>query len=335
VPASSSSATARWSLATPPAAGAIALIEIDADTPADLDDAITRLRLRPVPPSALVLRDIPDLDTALVSRPTPTLLHVMPHGGPAVVRALIVRLADAAIAPRAAPLRRPEAASLLESLMLDALALAPSPRAIDLLRAQPALWSAAHTDPDTLPLSTPTPRDHRLARLIHPPLVAAWGPANIGKSTLCNALAGRDAAITADLPGTTRDHVGVTLDLDGLTVRYADTPGQRPTDDPLERRAQAAAADLLRHADLLLLCGDPTTPPLPAPIPSIPALRVCLRADLGTPLWSPDLAVAAKHAAAVPNLAVAVRRALLPDTDLDPPNTWRFWDALRPYVQPT
>lgn len=315
----------RWSLASPAAAGAIALLELDADTPADLDESFARLLLRPVPLGTLALRTIPDLDTPLIARLSPTRAQIMPHGGPAVVRALLDRFAAADIAHADAPLRRPEASSLLESLTLDALAVAPSPRAIDFLLAQPGLWR--HTNPDTLPPGTPDARDHRLARLLHPPLVVAWGPANIGKSTLCNALAGRDAALVADHPGTTRDHVGVTLDLDGLTVRYADTPGQRPTDDPLELAAQTAAAHLARRADLLLLCGDHATPPLPSPSPTIPSIRLCLRADLGMPPWTHDLALSAATGNGIPELALAIRRTLIPDADLFPPRPWRFWDA--------
>jgi hypothetical protein len=328
----------RWSLASPAAAGAIALVELEADTPTDLDDAFARLQIRPVPVGALALRTIPDLDTPLIARFSTTRAQIMPHGGPAVVRTLLDRFASLSIAHADAPLRRPEASSLLESRMLDALSVAPSPRAIDLLFAQPALWQHADPNslnPDILPPGTPSARDRRLARLLHPPLVVAWGPANIGKSTLCNAFAGRDAALVADQPGTTRDHVGVTLDLDGVTVRYADTPGVRDTTDPLERAAQTAAADLARRADLLLLCGDPATPPLPSPSPAVPSLRLCLRADLGTPTWPFDLTLSAPTGTGIPDLAIAVRRALIPDADLAPARPWRFWDADESPSDPT
>ncbi len=98
--------------------------------------------------------------------------------------------------------------------------------------------------------------------------VALTGPPNAGKSSLLNALAGRDVAIVHDRPGTTRDVLAVPLDLAGLPVTLLDTAGLRSTDDPVEaegvRRAEAAAAtaDLeLRLIDGAIwpACGVPNS----------------------------------------------------------------------------
>ncbi len=90
--------------------------------------------------------------------------------------------------------------------------------------------------------------------------VAIIGAPNAGKSTLLNALAGRDAAIVTAIPGTTRDVVEARLVLDGFLVILADTAGLRATDDPVERegvrRAEARAAD----ADLRVLVVDAADP---------------------------------------------------------------------------
>jgi tRNA modification GTPase len=80
--------------------------------------------------------------------------------------------------------------------------------------------------------------------------VAILGAPNAGKSTLLNALAGRDAAITSPIPGTTRDVIELRLDLDGLPVTLLDTAGLRATDDPVERIGVDRAIARARAADL-------------------------------------------------------------------------------------
>ncbi len=77
--------------------------------------------------------------------------------------------------------------------------------------------------------------------------VSIIGPPNAGKSTLMNALAGRDAAIVSDIAGTTRDIVEVRLELGGYIIWLSDTAGLRDTTDEIEaegvRRALARAAE--------------------------------------------------------------------------------------------
>uniref|UniRef100_A0A1D1ZN39 TrmE-type G domain-containing protein n=2 Tax=Auxenochlorella protothecoides TaxID=3075 RepID=A0A1D1ZN39_AUXPR len=76
--------------------------------------------------------------------------------------------------------------------------------------------------------------------------VALVGPPNAGKSSLLNALAGRDAAIVSPFPGTTRDVMELELELGGQRVILADCAGIRETEDPVEaegvRRARATLA---------------------------------------------------------------------------------------------
>jgi tRNA modification GTPase len=87
-------------------------------------------------------------------------------------------------------------------------------------------------------------------------VVAIAGPPNVGKSSLLNRIARRDAAIVSPIPGTTRDVIEVGLDLDGYPVTLLDTAGIRDSSDPIEqegvRRARARAAD----ADLVLWVAD-------------------------------------------------------------------------------
>jgi tRNA modification GTPase len=80
--------------------------------------------------------------------------------------------------------------------------------------------------------------------------VALVGAPNVGKSTLLNALAKRDVAITSEIAGTTRDVIEVRMELRGLPVTIIDLAGLREARDPIEEigvrraRERAAAADL-------------------------------------------------------------------------------------------
>lgn len=83
--------------------------------------------------------------------------------------------------------------------------------------------------------------------------VAIVGPPNAGKSTLLNALAGRDAAITSEFAGTTRDVIEVRMDLKGLAVTFLDTAGLRDTTDFVEGIGIERAIQRANSADLRVL----------------------------------------------------------------------------------
>ena len=86
--------------------------------------------------------------------------------------------------------------------------------------------------------------------------VAIVGAPNVGKSTLLNALAGRDAAITSEVAGTTRDIVEVRMNLDGLPVTLLDTAGLRETDDVVESIGISRALERAAAADLRVFLTD-------------------------------------------------------------------------------
>ena len=102
--------------------------------------------------------------------------------------------------------------------------------------------------------------------------VVIAGPPNVGKSTLMNALAGRDVAITSPVAGTTRDLIEVFLDLRGYPVTLVDTAGIRDSADPIEQEGVARARRRAEGADLTLWLDDGAggqTPGVGSPVLSV------------------------------------------------------------------
>ncbi len=85
--------------------------------------------------------------------------------------------------------------------------------------------------------------------------VAIVGAPNAGKSTLLNAIARREAAITSDVAGTTRDVIEVSVDVNGFPVTFLDTAGIRETDDEVESLGVTRARDRASDADLRVFLG--------------------------------------------------------------------------------
>ncbi len=86
--------------------------------------------------------------------------------------------------------------------------------------------------------------------------VALIGEPNTGKSSLLNALAGRDAAITSEFAGTTRDVIEVRMDVAGLPVTFLDTAGFRETDDFVEAIGVDLAIKRATAADMRIMLSD-------------------------------------------------------------------------------
>ena len=86
--------------------------------------------------------------------------------------------------------------------------------------------------------------------------VVLAGAVNAGKSSLMNALLGRNRALVTDIPGTTRDFLEEFLDLRGLPVRLTDTAGLRETGDAVEALGVERSRERMDGADVILLVLD-------------------------------------------------------------------------------
>lgn len=163
------------------------------------------------------------------------------------------------------------------------------------------------------------------------PRVALAGRPNAGKSTLFNALLGRDRAVTSPTPGSTRDAIVETLDLSrevpgageielidlaGLDTSQLDATEINPPDagsnaQVIHHAAQARARAELSAASVILHC-DPRGLFDPAELPPgiVPALRIRTKADRSTPLAGPeDLAVCALDGWNLPELRARIAAA--------------------------
>lgn len=148
------------------------------------------------------------------------------------------------------------------------------------------------------------------------------GAPNVGKSTLLNQLAGVDAAIVTEVPGTTRDVLREHLTLDGLPVTLIDTAGLRDTDDAIEAEGIRRAWKAIESADLVWFLFDDRQG-MSADDAALlarlgddrPCWRLANKVDLsgGEPGWRadaalPTLGLAAKSGQGIPELVTALHQ---------------------------
>lgn len=322
--------------------GAISVVRVgvaDEDGAAALDGVVARFGVvggLAVGGGARLCR-VAGVDELMAARVSATTVLLTTHAGRAVEAAVEAALVRAGAVPASAGEVGaiglfPEAGSAVEACVLDALSRAETADAVRVLLAQTRLWEEGRA-----PIAT-AEEAARLDRLLNPATVAAVGAANVGKSTLLNALARREVAITADVAGTTLDHVGVSLVLDGLVVRWLDTPGWHDgdDDDPAARAAHGLARDAVARADLVLVCGDASSgfidPGLMGARGGQALLRVGTRGDLGAASGA-DVVTSARggweEGAGLRELAERVSGMLVPRGLREGAVRWVFHEGLR------
>ncbi len=259
----------RIALATPPRAGAVAIIDLWGPGTRGLLVELTGREQWSE--GRLTLCSLAGVDEGLAVLLQPRRAQVMPHGGPRVVERVLDRAAELGALldePPSPVWAYPEAADTMEAHVLATLARAVSPAAVDLLLAQPPLWRRLLAQPpDAAAARCILADSDRLDRLVNPPTVALLGRPNVGKSTLTNRLLGGDASVVCEQAGTTRDWVGAVAHLrpgprradaqhGSIAVYWIDTPGLRDAADPIERHAIAMARPVAAAADLRIAMRD-------------------------------------------------------------------------------
>jgi tRNA modification GTPase len=159
------------------------------------------------------------------------------------------------------------------------------------------------------------------ALLIEGITVVIAGKPNVGKSSLLNALAGRDIAIVTPIAGTTRDVLRECIQVDGLPLHIIDTAGLRDSNDLVEQEGIRRAKKEIENADLLLLVTDanesisqePWPTDMVTPVEHVPVTIVrnkCDLANLVPGIHGSEVTLSAKTGAGIPLLKQHLKRVV-------------------------
>ena len=165
-------------------------------------------------------------------------------------------------------------------------------------------------------------------------LVVLTGKVNAGKSSLMNAIIGRERAIVTEIPGTTRDYLEEAVNLQGLPVRLVDTAGLREAGDEVELKGMEKGKEFIRSADIIVLVMDSTVEPSPHDLEILSTIEpeklfIALNKwDLvsSPPDWTMELGqkhpftfrISAKHGAGLEDLINRIRQSALANTSTKP-----------------
>lgn len=298
------------SLQTPPGRGGIAVIILTGpETDSIIDKLFQPMRShQDAGEGKLQLGHItsPDgvIDEAILCRRT-GLAEINIHGGPAATKAVIAELArhGAQITPpqpmisaNFQPAHPKHNNPAIGTEMLEAL---PNLRGILATAAISNQWSAGISalagGAETTAAELRTAADGLVVinKLATPAEIVLAGPPNAGKSTLANALVGRQVSISHEQAGTTRDWVRELAFIGGLPVYITDTAGIWDAPDHIDIEAISRAHSRLEQADLVLLLQSETSAELPSWPDAPKTISVWTKCDIHRPSEDAQLAISA------------------------------------------
>ncbi|MBI3726067.1 GTP-binding protein [bacterium] len=269
-------------LLTPRGRGGIAVLALAGAGSSDVLSRVFRSRgEKPPAPGEIVLGRLEDrsglVDEVLAARPVAPeetaeeRIEIGCHGGPGVARRALAALVGAGALEKS-PGELERSFSRRDTIEHEALERAPlalTELAAKVLLSQAAGKLSSRIDSlleriaregKTGELEDELLALEKTAKLgiacWRPPRVALSGRPNAGKSTLFNALLGRERAIVSSEPGTTRDAIEEASSQDGLPVSLVDLAGARDSEDPIERQGVRRGAEEAQMASLELLVVD-------------------------------------------------------------------------------
>lgn len=315
---------------TPHGAGGVAVIALEG--PGAL------ARLERIAPGQRVARGRPvlvrlahageNLDRAIVWVEGDERVEVHVHASPPLVRRVLELVGGTAGEPESEALEA-RARRMLASAACEAAARILLDQEEGALRRELASILAGGRAGAKLALAELSSRARIARRAIEPALVAITGPVNAGKSTLFNALCGRERAIVSPAAGTTRDVVVERVSFGAYAVDLADTAGERE----LAAAARAPDADLerggiergarVRQRAALVLWLDPLDAPAAPPALGVACARIVSRADVAAPAAKAGERAPRISALRDPHGACAVVHAVFRESLDLPAEPWR------------
>ncbi len=284
---SSHAQTCRCFVLTPPGTGAIGLIRVLGSEAIHVvaqvfqsksakpltEDLLAGGRLR----YGWIVQSSERIDDVLVSSHQiagEDAVDISAHGGVRIMERILGSLEAVGAVVSSTPISASEVwpvTNKIEAEALDALVRAKTPRAVEFLS-----WQRQHLAHHLLIVADSLEEKNQgsakralgemlsafgpARTLVEGATVALVGPPNSGKSTLFNALLGREGAVVSDIAGTTRDWVLGDVEMQGVPVELIDTAGQRDVQGGeqgvLERQAVVAGRDRVESADVTVVVLD-------------------------------------------------------------------------------